>query len=153
MGKLNPIVSNMLSQVTVATYHLAFVDSLRVTSLTSLDCACKTQHWDSSTEPLDVCVCVRVCVRACVCVCVCESLSSVWDFVSPWTIAHQTPLSCNSPGKNTGEGRCSLLHHYIVPLHLVWPRMPVWPGLEASQKRRPAPRLTWKAPMTPPWGI
>ena len=29
----------------------------------------------------------------CVCMCVCESLSHVWLFEIPWTVAHQTPLS------------------------------------------------------------
>ena len=28
----------------------------------------------------------------CVCVCVCESLSRVWLFSTPWTVAHQAPL-------------------------------------------------------------
>ena len=30
----------------------------------------------------------------CVCVCVCECVSvCVWLFVTPWTVAHQAPLS------------------------------------------------------------
>ena len=37
-------------------------------------------------------VCVYVCVCARVCVCVC-ALSHVQLFVTPWTIAHHTPLS------------------------------------------------------------
>ena len=107
----------MLSQVTVAKYHLAFMDSFQVTSLTSLDCACKTQHWDS-TEPLGGCVCVSLSrlrlnwATGCVCVCVCVSLSRVWYFATPWTVAHQAPLSWNSPSKNTGVGHCSLLHDH-----------------------------------------
>ena len=33
-------------------------------------------------------------VRVCVCVCVCtQSLSCVWLFVTPWTVAHHVPLS------------------------------------------------------------
>ena len=33
-------------------------------------------------------------VRACVCVCArAQSLHCVWFFVTPWTVAHQTPLS------------------------------------------------------------
>ena len=28
-----------------------------------------------------------------VCVCVCESISHVWLFATPWTVAHQAPLS------------------------------------------------------------
>ena len=40
---------------------------------------------DWPTEP-DACVCV--------CVCVCAQLfSCVWFFVTPWTVAHQAPLS------------------------------------------------------------
>ena len=35
-----------------------------------------------------------VCVCGCVCVCVCtHMLSCVWLFVTPWTVAHQAPLS------------------------------------------------------------
>ena len=33
-------------------------------------------------------------------------------FVTLWSIAHQAPLSINSPGKNTGMGS------HGVPLHL-----------------------------------
>ena len=33
----------------------------------------------------------RVCVCACVCVCVC--VCEVWLFATPWTVAHQAPLS------------------------------------------------------------
>ena len=32
------------------------------------------------------------------------SLSSVWLFATPWTVAYQAPLSMDSPGKNTGVG-------------------------------------------------
>ena len=38
------------------------------------------------------CVCVRACVCVCVCVCVCL-LSRVRLFATPWTVAHQAPLS------------------------------------------------------------
>ena len=34
-----------------------------------------------------------VCVRVCVCVCVRSHFSRVQLFVTPWTIAHQAPLS------------------------------------------------------------
>ena len=37
--------------------------------------------------------CAPMCVCVCVCVCVCKSFSHVWLFVTPWTVAHQTPLS------------------------------------------------------------
>ena len=33
-----------------------------------------------------------------------KSLSRVWLFVTPWTVACQAPLSLNSPGQNTGVG-------------------------------------------------
>ena len=45
----------------------------------------------------------------CVCVCVCVLLSRVWHFLTPWTVAHQVPLSLEFPGKNTGVGRHALL--------------------------------------------
>ena len=35
--------------------------------------------------------------------------SCVWLFVTLWTIAHQAPLSMDSPGKNTGVGFHALL--------------------------------------------
>ena len=38
-------------------------------------------------------------VRVCVCV-----VSHVWLFVTPWTAAHQVPLSMKFPGNNTGAG-------------------------------------------------
>ena len=41
-------------------------------------------------------ICVRVCVRVCVCVCACVCallLSRVQLFATPWTVAHQVPLS------------------------------------------------------------
>ena len=44
-----------------------------------------------------VCLCVRVCVNVsvcvCVCVCVCVVCSAASDFATPWTVAHQAPLS------------------------------------------------------------
>ena len=43
---------------------------------------------------LVVCVCVCVCVRTRVHACACtQSLSHVQLFVTPWTVAHQAPLS------------------------------------------------------------
>ena len=35
--------------------------------------------------------------------------SHVWLFATLWTVAHQTPLSMDSPGKNTGVGCYALL--------------------------------------------
>ena len=44
-----------------------------------------------------------LCVCVCVCVCYVKSLSRVWLFVTPWTVAR---LLCpwDFPGKNTGVG-------------------------------------------------
>ena len=49
--------------------------------------------------------------------------SVVSNSASPWTIAHQTPLSMEFPGKNTGMG-CHFLLQWIFPtqqlnLHLL----------------------------------
>ena len=57
-------------------------------------------HW-SSREILDSSYKRSLCV--CVCVCTC-SVSRVCLFVTPWTVAHQAPLSWNFPGKNAGVG-------------------------------------------------
>jgi len=38
-----------------------------------------------------------------------HGFSRVQLCVTPWTVAHQAPLSCNSPGKNTGVCCHSLL--------------------------------------------
>ena len=38
-----------------------------------------------------------------------KSLSHVWLFANPWTVACQVPLSMTSPGQNTGMGSHSLL--------------------------------------------
>ena len=62
------------------------------------------------------------CVCVCVCVCVCESLSHVQLFVTPWTVAHQAPLSMEFPGKNTGMGSHSLLRD--LPNQGIEPRSP-----------------------------
>ena len=48
----------------------------------------------------------RVCVCVCVCVCV---WNHVWLFATPWTAAHQAPLSVGAPGKNTAVGHHALL--------------------------------------------
>ena len=44
-----------------------------------------------------------VCVCVCVCVCVLV-VTSVRLFPTLWTVAHQAPLSVESPGRNTGVG-------------------------------------------------
>ena len=46
-------------------------------------------------------------------------LSHVQLFVTPWTVAHQAPLSVDFPGKNTGVG-CHFLLHLPVPSS--WPK-------------------------------
>ena len=55
-------------------------------------------HRDGSGEglhqcDLSACVCVSVCLCVCLFVCVLSHFSHVWPFVTPWTVAHQTPLS------------------------------------------------------------
>jgi len=45
--------------------------------------------------------------------CVLSHFSGVWLFVTPWTIACQTPLPCKSPSKNTGVGHPFLLQGII----------------------------------------
>ena len=50
-------------------------------------------------------------------------LSHVWFFATPWTVAHQAPLSWSSPSKNTGAGCHFLLQrifltHFWLNLHL-----------------------------------
>ena len=45
-----------------------------------------------------------------------HSLSRVQLFTTLWTAAHQTPLSLDSPGKNTGVGCHSFLQG-IFPIH------------------------------------
>ena len=42
-----------------------------------------------------------------------QSLSRVWLFETPGTVAHQAPLSWDSPGKNTGVG-CHFLLQYVT---------------------------------------
>ena len=59
----------------------------------------------SSTLPL---VCVCACVR------VCESLSRVQLYVTPWTVAHQAPLSMEFSGKNTGVGCYLFLQGFFL---------------------------------------
>ena len=49
-----------------------------------------------------------ICVRVCVGGSVLSRFGCVQCFTTPWTIAHQTPLSWDSPGKNSGVG-CRIL--------------------------------------------
>ena len=48
------------------------------------------------------------------CVWVCLSLSSVWLFATPWTVAYQAPLSVGYSRKNTGVG-CHFFLQGIFP--------------------------------------
>ena len=50
------------------------------------------------------------------CVCVFSCFRHVWLFVTPWTVACQTPLLCpwDSPGKNTGVGCHFLLQRICL---------------------------------------
>ena len=50
----------------------------------------------------------------CVCVCVCFSYSVVSDSVTPWTVAHQAPLSMGF-SMNTGEYTPEYWSGYPVP--------------------------------------
>ena len=51
------------------------------------------------------------CVCVCVCVCVygCQSLSCVWFFATPWTVAHQASLSIGFSRQEYGSGYHALL--------------------------------------------
>ena len=57
------------------------------------------QNWERSTfkavhcHPAYLTYMQSVCMCVCVCVCVCVLLSCVRLFVTPWTAAHQAPLS------------------------------------------------------------
>ena len=51
------------------------------------------------------------------CMCV-QWLSHIRFFATQWTVAHQTPLSMNFPGKNTGIG-CHFLLQGIFPTQLL----------------------------------
>ena len=51
----------------------------------------------------------------CVCVCACEVTKPCLTLWDPWTVAHQAPLSMDSPGKNTGVG-CHALLQEIFPI-------------------------------------
>ena len=43
-------------------------------------------------------------------------LNCIWFFVTPWTVAHQVPLSVGFPSKNT-EVDCHFLFHEIFLTH------------------------------------
>ena len=64
-------------------------------------------------------------VNEVVCMCV---FCHVWLFVTPWTAAHQAPLSMDFPGKNTGVG-CHFLLLRIFPNPGIKPTSPESPAL------------------------
>ena len=54
--------------------------------------------------------------------------SRIQLFVTPWTVAHQAPLSMGSPGRNTGVG-CHVLLEGIFPTQGLNPcllDLPLW---------------------------
>ena len=67
-----------------------------------------------------------MCVNVCVCVCVCESLSSVQLFVTPWTVARQTPLSTEISRQEYWSG-------YPIPSPGDFPDLGMQPGSPALQ--------------------
>ena len=79
-----------------------------------------------------------VCVCVCVCVCACARthvrvLGCVWLFVTPWTIAHQSPLCpWDFPGKNTGVG-CQFLLQGIFLTQGSNPRLLHWQGFFTTE--------------------
>ena len=86
---------------------------------------CNYMGWgdeeESKHECVCVCVCVCVCMCVCVCVCVCReewlrvaavvvlSLKSVQLFATPWTVAHQPPISMRFPRQEYWSGLPFLL--------------------------------------------
>ena len=52
-----------------------------------------------------------------------KSLSRVRFFVTPWIVAHQSPLKWDSPGKSTGVG-CHFLLQGIFPTQGSNPDLP-----------------------------
>ena len=61
--------------------------------------------------------------------CMLSYFTRVRLFVAPWTVARQTPLSMDSPGKNTGVGCHAVLQGIFLTqgskLHFT---SPVWAG-------------------------
>ena len=49
-----------------------------------------------------------------------QSLSHVWRFATPWTVAHQVSLSMEFTGKNTGVGCHSLLQNTQLEMPRNW---------------------------------
>ena len=60
-----------------------------------------------------------------------QSLSHVWFFVTPWTVAHQAPLCMGFSRKNTGVGYHFLLQgvHYIRRKTTIFHLIKIMPAL------------------------
>ena len=67
-----------------------------------MKCVYTHTHTHTHTQTLMWHLCVCVCVKL-------SRFSCVWLIATLWTIAHQAPLSMDSPGKNTRVGFYSLL--------------------------------------------
>ena len=61
-------------------------------------------------EGQSLCVCMHVCVLS--------RFSHVQLFATPWIVAHQAPLSMDSPGKDAGMGSHSLLQGILLTQRL-----------------------------------
>ena len=89
-------------------------------NLKALDTVFCITVWASvHTYLMSVCVCChkpRNVWDVCVCVCVCESLSCVWLFVTPWTVARQNSSPWSSPNNNTAVG----FHPLLIGIFLIW---------------------------------
>ena len=74
-----------------------------------------------------------------------QLLSCVWLFVTPWTVAHQVPLSMDFPGKSTEWVATSFLGHLSNP-----GIKPVSPALAGGFSTTEPPRkpLNWIV-----WGL
>ena len=66
-----------------------------------------------------LCQCVKIGVTSV------HTFSRVRPFVSPWTVAHQAPLSWNFPGKNIGVG-CHFLLKQIFSTQRSNPHLSHW---------------------------
>ena len=80
-----------------------------------------------------------MCVCVCVCVCVCYSLCHVRLFVTPWTVAHQIPLSMEFSRQKYWSGL-----PFPSPGHL--PN----PGIESGSLALQADSLPSEPPGQPP---
>ena len=65
-------------------------------------CTCITESLCHTPESTTISLINHLCVHA-------QLLSHVWLFATPWTVAHQAPLSTRSPRQNTGVG-----YHFLL---------------------------------------